>query len=383
MARQKKFPRYPTKKHSSGQARINLEGKDVYLGAFGSEESWQKYQALRSAWRAGVPGERLETACELPTVGAVVARWLEYMQGAYDPSGNEPENFRLSLRPLVRLYETTLARDFDALALVRVREAMATGSWMTQEEKDRYNRLGIKTSWSRTVINRRITRIKTVWRWAAFNKLVPAENYQHLRTLPALSHRDRSVRHLPRRTSSSEEETMKVVEALRTSRKGSLVAAMLHLQWLTGMRSAEVRLMKAGEVERGGNVWHYRPARHKNAWREGHPERVVSLGPVAQGVLASWLEGKGPEAFVFTRRNRRTPLSKGAYASAVQRAARKAGVVGFHAYRCRHSMKERITREFGLDVARAALGQTSLSTTDHYGGHQDVAAADRAAARLG
>ena len=63
------------------------------------------------------------------------------------------------------------------------------------------------------------------------------------------------------------------------------VAAMLELQWLTGMRSGEVRVMRTVDLDRTDPAcWLYRPGsdegehgRHKNAW--GGQSRVIALGP--------------------------------------------------------------------------------------------------------
>src|SRR5262245_47713099 len=49
----KLFPPYPARPHRSGQARIRLEKKQVYLGKHGSPESWAEYQRRLEAWRRG------------------------------------------------------------------------------------------------------------------------------------------------------------------------------------------------------------------------------------------------------------------------------------------------------------------------------------------
>lgn len=46
MARRKSLPQYPRKAHRSGQARVRIAGKEVYLGLFGSAESKKKYARL-------------------------------------------------------------------------------------------------------------------------------------------------------------------------------------------------------------------------------------------------------------------------------------------------------------------------------------------------
>src|SRR5262245_38590261 len=69
------------------------------------------------------------------------------------------------------------------------------------------------------------------------------------------------------------------------------VAAMLELQWLTAMRSGEVRVMRTLDLDVSRpDVWFYRPGSdegpsgaHKNSWRgQG---RVVALGPRAIAIV--------------------------------------------------------------------------------------------------
>jgi integrase len=163
------------------------------------------------------------------------------------------------------------------------------------------------------------------------------------------------------------------------------------------MRSAEVRLMRAGEVDTAGDVWLYRPPRHKTAHRgQG---RTVALGPKARAVLAPWLaralaSPQGAEAFVFPpepgrrrggKGNARSPrppydhrrcYSDESYPRCVARAAEAAGCPGVHPYLTRHAAANRIRRLAGADAARAVLGQRHIGTLEHYGSVDAAHAAD-------
>jgi integrase len=83
---------------------------------------------------------------------------------------------------------------------------------------------------------------------------------------------------------------------------------MLELQWLTGMRSGEVRVMRTLDLDRTDpDCWLYRPGsdagpygRHKNAWRG--QDRVVPLGPRCVEVLTPWLRPDEPTAYLFQPR---------------------------------------------------------------------------------
>jgi integrase len=61
----------------------------------------------------------------------------------------------------------------------------------------------------------------------------------------------------------------------------------------------------------------------------------------------------------------------------VANGSKKAGVK-VTPYQGRHSFKARVTREHGLDCARAALGQKSLGTTNGYAAELDLELAKEA-----
>jgi integrase len=160
---------------------------------------------------------------------------------------------------------------------------------------------------------------------------------------------------------------------------------MLVLQWWSGMRPGEVRVLRRDEVDTTGPEWLYRPGAHKCSWRG--QERVVVLGRKAQAVLRPWLAKAAASGYVFPpsrkRKGGRDHYSMGNYARAVLRARRKAGVPDLHSYLARHAAKQRVTRELGLDAARSFLGQRSLQTTDGYGEAVDLELARKAARKLG
>jgi integrase len=192
------------------------------------------------------------------------------------------------------------------------------------------------------------------------------------------------------------------------------------LQWLTGMRSGEVRVMRTLDIDRSNpQCWQYRPGSdqgehgaHKNAWRG--QDRVVPLGPQCIAVLAPWLRSDDPEAHLFQpkdateernakrRAQRKTPRQPSqlarkrkknprrapgtcytaeSYPRAVARACARAGVQ-FHPYMLRHGRKMDIERAEGAEAARCVLGQKTIESTQHYG-KVDVDRAQAVMSRLG
>jgi integrase len=378
MPRQPQFPPRIYHHTPSGQDRVRVRGTDIYLGPHDSEVSRRAYARVCADLAAGrdprpavAPGGGL-------TVAQVVLRWWAEEGPRYSERGRERPMFRLALNPLMRLEGGTPAAALDAERLEGVRMAMATGSWLTAGEREkRGSRYPL--GWCASVVNRRVVRIRTVWRWAERRRLVPAGSWAGLCALPGLAQNDARVRHSAPRKSATWGDTLSVARGCPAP-----VRTMLLLQWWSGMRSGEVRIMRPCDLDRSDpGVWLYRPSAHKNDWRG--QARVVALGPKCRALLGPWLwEMKAPDAYLFPpSRARGAPCySPFTYAQAVRRAAGRAGVTGFTPYSCRHSCKDRITAACGLDAARSAMGQRSISSTDGYGTRADVEAAARAARRL-
>src|SRR4051794_28909641 len=116
MPRPRKFP--PTLHHhkASGQARVRVDSKDVYLGAYGSPEAAAAYARLVAQIAAGQPAVSEAKAGPALCVRDVVAEWwAPGGPGAkYSERGREAAQFRRALQPLLRLYGPTRADAFRA-----------------------------------------------------------------------------------------------------------------------------------------------------------------------------------------------------------------------------------------------------------------------------
>ena len=75
---------------------------------------------------------------------------------------------------------------------------------------------------------------------------------------------------------------------------------MVRLQLLTGMRPAEVCLLRPRDITIGkSGTWTYRPSTHKTEHRGR--ERKIFIGPEGQEVLRRFLD-RDPDAFCFSPR---------------------------------------------------------------------------------
>jgi integrase len=365
---------------ASGRDRIRVNGDDYYLGPHDSEESRVELARLMVELAAGrapapaLPGED-------PSVAQVVEAWRASPQGEVRLSARDRCHYRLALAALVGPHAETPAAAFRARQLREVRDLMVAGR-----------------GWCPRHANRQVGRLRALWRWAEEQELVPAGSWHQLRTLPELRTQPAKRREVMR------EEVDRIAAQCRAP-----VRAMLWLLWHTGMRPAEVVIMRPCDIDTGGgatrnvapaneapggaektlknvgDVWVYRPASHKKAWRG--ESREVALGPACQQILAPWLAHARPQGHLFRPRQcaaRGRQCYRPEHLSRYLRlAAGRAGIAGFYPYLLRHAFRLRATRELGLDFARAAMGHTSMAMTAEYAKGADMAQAAEVARRLG
>jgi integrase len=360
MARPTKFP--PTvHRHVKGGSYIRWKGKTYWLGPHGSDQARQRYAGLVAALaRGSLPGR---PDPETFTVADLAAWWDGWAPKNYPPTSREPKRAAEALRPLVELFGGLPARE---LSPRRLKEYAAH----------------VAAVWCRNVLNRQLTRVKTVLKRAVEEELIPGQVYQDCRAVRCLSPGSPGVR-----------ETQPISAADPAALSAVLphcpapVAGMLAVQSLTGMRSCEVRLMRPADIDRTGEVWVYRPVTHKTAHR-GH-RRIVAIGPQAQAVLAPFLlRCPSPDAYLFRpeespKARRRGPCYRDtSYAHAVKLACIRAGVVPFVPYALRHGFRNAALAAAGVAAAMSALGQKSTRAFDGYGG-PDLRLAAELAKKIG
>ncbi len=386
---------------ATGQAAVVLDGKWIYLGKFGSAAAQEHYDRVIAEWLARgrqlVPG-----TAELAIAELILAYW-RFANTYYRKNGrptDEINGIKAAMRPLKRLYASLPAGQFTPLKLKAVRGAM------------------IDAGHSRKYINDNINRIKRMVRWGVENELIA----------PAVLHGLQAIGGL-RRGRSEARDTNPVrpiddasVNAVRPH-VSKQVWAMIELQRLTGMRSGEVVIMRACDIEMDGAIWIYRPASHKTE-HHGH-SRVVEPGPKAQAVIRPFLQ---PElsGYLFSaidadverraelHRHRKTPKSCGnrpgtnrkrsprrqpqqryttaSYRRGIQRGIEKAfphpelsrirqrdltpqqrdelkkwrREHHWHPHQLRHSFATRVRKEYGLESAKVLLGQTTIAAAEIY-----------------
>ena len=277
----KRVPAYRLHK-ASDQAMVTLNCVDHYLGPFGSEESRAKYDRLLSEWlSAGRYLAPVSPAGTTPSIAVndLILRFWEHIASYYRrPDGtptSEPAHFRGVLKLTRRLYGSTAAIEFGPSRLRAVRQAM------------------IDRGWSRRHINHQVRRLTMMFKFAGAQELLPASVYEQLRLVEGLKRGRSTAREMPRKLPADP----RLIDVVRpfVSRQ---VWTMIQLQLLCGCRPGEIVILRGSELDRRGTTWKYRPEQHKTA-HHGR-SKTIYLGPRAQQLLQPFLEGRDPEAFVFS-----------------------------------------------------------------------------------
>ncbi|MBL8879291.1 MAG: site-specific integrase [Phycisphaerales bacterium] len=293
---------------------VTKKRRDYWLGQHGTPESRELYHRLIAEWEAAgrrlphSPNETVPTQQRESLKLIVLLRdYLRFARRHHDYG--EFRSFVAAMRLMKKYFGSTPAEEFGPNKLRTLREAMTRGS--TDEVPPR-------RPWSRKYINQQVLRIRRIFKWAVAHEKVPASVHQALGTVEPLKRGRCAARENPRVGPAPAHLVDAVLPLLCKP-----IAALVQLQQLTGARAGELVELRVCDIEidEKDTVWSYRPASHKNAYREH--ERVIYFGPKAQELLRPFLSGRATSAYLFSpaeadadrrtilRAKRKTPLSCG------------------------------------------------------------------------
>ena len=377
---------------STGRARVRIDGRDHYLGKFGSEEAQRAYDRLISKWLALQAEIQVADDPVSPiTVDELIIRYLAHCEQYYCKEyemTRSPDMVRISLNRLRGHFGANQAKTLGPKKLKRVRESM------------------IDDGLSRRYINQCIDRIRQMFRWAAQEELVDASVHQNLMALVPLRKGYTRAVEPPKVQPVSDADVEAALPFMPP-----VVRDMVRLQRLLGCRPSEITALCPGDIDTSGEVWIYTPVSHKT---EHHgKERPILIGPKAQGILVAYLD-RAEKEYCFSpresvklqnidkRRSRKTkvqpsqqnrrkenPIHKPgskydtpAYRRAIHRACDQAKIPRWSPNRLRHTAATELRSMFGSELTRIILGHSNLSTTEIYA-ERDLGAASEAVKRIG
>ena len=373
-----------------GTAFVRYEGRRVTIGKWNSAETAEKYRAFVSSFLQSQSRGGAIFSPQDPTVAEIASAFLLDKKNYYRKNGHSTrqiERFKAALEFPLLFFSALPAKEYGPKKLLITRDAM--------ERSGRF---------SRGYINTLVNCIRSVWRYAVQLELIPAETLHALESVQPLK-RGRSIARESERVTPVPEGV--VCATLREC--SSVIADMARIQMLTGMRPGDIcamRFQDLAETE-GGIV--YTLTDDKNSWRRKAGElRRVFLGPKAAAILGAYMlrecaggdyvfqpadalaeqaalrsiSAKAPRKIKKGPRGCNPCYTPSAYARAIARGAKRAGVPHWSPNQLRHLYASRVRARFGLDVAQTMLGHASADTTQIYA-ERDFETARAVAQKIG
>jgi len=398
-----------------GLARLRLDGREFWLGRFGSREAVAKADRLIAEWLAN--GRRLPAAlpveaahCE-PSAPAAVAVVASPVVTSSAPAPamlpTEPEGTGLTVGELCELWLAWIkaerlvgkearatsilfgarqaaaalrhhwamrAADFGPRALYEVQAALVTEPCRPAGKRKKQGGKKSPPKYrTRKTVNDVVGRVRQLFKWAVGRELVPEGRIVALQQVAPLMPGQTTARDNPPKRPVSDKEFLAALQHLPP-----VLADLLRVVVLTGCRTGEACQLTRDCIDMKDEAWEWRPKTHKTAWR-GH-ERVIFIGPRVQEILRPYIvKANGDAAFLFSPREAMVQLGyeepsrrvrdhydTDSARRAIVRACEAHGIPQWTPHRLRHTRLTNVRNEFGLDHAQAIGGQKSARVAEIY-----------------
>jgi integrase len=313
------------------RAFVRIDSKKIWLGRHGSPESKARYAEVLSGAQAheGAPPAPPTD----PTISELMAVYLRHVDDYYGHKSAEWYHARSFMKLLRQYFGTLPAREFKAKRLKELRE------------------LWIGNGWSRKYVNEHVARIKRMYKWATSEEMVPVDVYQSLCSVASLRKGKCKAHDYDAIKPVADTDVEKTLEYLSEQ-----VAVMVQVQRYCGCRPGELTKIRKKDIDRSGNVWVVKLAKHKT--RHHGKQRFIVFGPRAQELLLPRLVC-AEDSLIF-------PMRRDSYRRAVQRAAKRAGVPQWFPNQLRHSAGTQARETMGLEAAQVHLGHARADVTQIY-----------------
>lgn len=371
---------------ASGQAFVELNGRRVYLGRHDRPETRQHYHQVLAEWMSN--GKELPIPQDELTVTELIAAYIKHVEEYYrKPDGaatSQQTIIKQGLKTLNNLYGNIRVLDFGPRALRSVRQV-----WIEQRM-------------CRRSINKYVSNLRRMFKWATSHELIPATVYHSLMTVEGLR---------AGRSEAQEKEPVKPVPEEHIQAVQPFVSrhvwAAVQLQLFTGARPGEILKLRPLSFDTKEAVWTARLDDHKTA-HHGR-SRVLCFGPKSQEIVRTLMQDCCIADFLFSplqaereryakckghRRPNQKPNPRktdrclghhyrlDSYRKAIHAACIRAGVPPWTPNRLRHNSGTLARREAGLDGAQVHLGHAYADVTQVYA-EADLSKAMQIAARIG
>lgn len=395
--------------------KVQLPGEDKIksrpLKPLGSSMATKDYnvaiECAKILLSKAVFGSKQDPTEKIETIAELCKAYMDYVRQYYmtedGTPGKEAKQIEYSVGPLVDHYGSMVIEEFGPLKLIELREYM------------------VGLGWCRKLINQRVGRLKRMFKWAVSREITSSVLYYALSSIEGLRKGRTTAKESVPVKPVNEDHVYKSLDYMTP-----VVATMVELQLLTGMRPGELVIMRPCDIDRSGEIWHYCPHSHKTQYRG--KDRIISIGPRGQQLLRPYLL-RDHQAYCFSPKeserqrlaklheDRTTPLHygnrpgtnrkddpqtqpgecfiSGTYGNSVRKAVKAARrdiklnggdpdkeLPKWTPYQLRHTAATKARKIFNYETAGALLGHSNLSATAIYA-ERNQGLADAAAKKFG
>lgn len=240
---QKKPRRIPKLQHhkASGRGVVRINGIDIYCGQYGSSECEKEYNRVIAEWLNGNPVTPNRDGL---TIAELLADYLDFAKLYYtDPEGEVTRSYDRCVETskiMNKLYGHTLAAEFSSARFKTFKKQL------------------IDLGRCRTSVNHLLVVARRIFKWAAAEEKIPETVYRCLTLVPNI----RAGRNECRESEPVKPVDPAVVDAT-VAILPPVLAAMVRIQQLTGMRPGEICRLRPCDIDRSDTVWIYSPPKHK------------------------------------------------------------------------------------------------------------------------
>lgn len=300
-------------------AYITVDGKQIYLGKWGSAEAQASYDRFLLNWIKTNGETKKENPHKGYTVTEIAVAFVADYKERPVKSDSDLQTFTRISDRLGSLFPGRQADNFRIRDLETLRDSF---------QKEEFTRNGKQQKRSRTYLNKLISRTKMMFSWGASKEMVSAETVARLKYLQPLRKGHTTAPEAAGHHLISDKDYKAVLPFLPAYYKD--IVEVLHL---TGMRPSELCNMRVCDIDRSGKIWIYQPEHHKT--EHSGATRIVGLGKKTQAVLRKHLTKRQDDEYVFTparamesrwkiqRKQRKSPLQPSQVEREKQRASGK------------------------------------------------------------
>lgn len=353
--RRAKAPKLPTMgRHSSGQARVTLNGKVHYLGAFGTLAAQQAYAELLAKWESN--GRRpLDPTPDCMQVGKVRDVFDAFTSYVDDTKRYTKDGVPTAARRVVQVAIDEFLKSFGDVPVRNLSDVLLV------QHRDWLER---RVHLTRGGINKKMGLLRAALKWAKQRGHITRAQWLTCNDVEPLTKAEcggRDQKRPKRAVTLAEVEQVAAVAPPQ-------VARMLRVQAAIGCRPGEIARMNWNDISTAttdvdGTLCRVYTVRGAKNEHHGKGSTTYALPP---GVVELLGTPSAPGAFVFPSPVTGRGYNSHAYRNAIARACVRAGIPSFGPHCVRHGFLTRAANRYGVLAAAAAANHSDTRTTATY-----------------